>query len=76
MALINPHRAFADRVEASRANADIPVLKLAELTGIPKSTLQRKLKGVDEFSAGQLVAIATVLGCSAADWFAEANAAA
>ena len=75
MALITPHRQFADRVEASRANADIPVLKLAELTGIPKSTLQRKLKGVDEFSAGQLTAIASVLGCSAADWFADETAA-
>ena len=76
MALITPHRQFADRVEASRANADIPVLKLAELTGIPKSTLQRKLKGVDEFSAGQLTSIASVLGCSAAEWFVDDEAAA
>jgi transcriptional regulator with XRE-family HTH domain len=74
MADNHPHRAFAEKVDTSRSTAGISVLKLAELTDIPKSTLQRKLKGVDEFTAGQLARIASALGVSAAEWFTEAAA--
>lgn len=55
-------REVADRVIASMKDAGLSKSKLAELTGIPYSTLGRKLVGRTEFTFGELFSIAEVVG--------------
>ena len=61
MAETTPREALAKRVDRARTAADVSELELANRTHIPRTTLQRKLAGVAEFTVGELATIATVL---------------
>lgn len=54
---------LAQRIEAARTNAGLSVLQLSEKTGIPNSTLNRKLK----HSPGQFTLIELSLIADATD---------
>lgn len=49
-------------VRAAVASAEISVVVLSEQTGIPRTTLQRRLQGVSEFTVGEVDRIAQALG--------------
>lgn len=56
--------------------ADVSQQKLAAATGIPQSTLHRRLKAREErdsFTVDELEKIARALGVSIADFFASAD---
>jgi transcriptional regulator with XRE-family HTH domain len=53
---------IADRIKDAMETSGISVSKLAELTGIPRMTLSRRLANPTTFTLGELVRIAEVLG--------------
>jgi len=55
-------REVADKVAAAMGRAEVSKLRLAEVTGIPYSTLGRKLNGRGEFTFEELYLIAEALG--------------
>lgn len=61
MAETSPREALLRRITRARDAAGITDVELAERTLIARTTLQRKLAGVVEFTIGELDAIATVL---------------
>lgn len=60
--------AVATNVDQAIRDAGLSVLKVAEATGIPRTTLDRRLrsKGFSAFSVAELKAIADALGTTAA----------
>jgi len=58
----------AGRVEASRRAADIPRLQLAEVSGIARTTLARKLDGHMEFKLSELTTLSRCLGANFSEW--------
>jgi hypothetical protein len=64
-------RAVAGAVaEAIAANGHTQ-LSVSEATGIPRTTLLRRLGGVTPFTVAELAAIADFLGMAAADFLKE-----
>jgi len=55
-------RKVAAAVAEALATADISVLAAAERTGIPRSTLDRCLKGIRAFNIVELELVADLLG--------------
>lgn len=60
-------QAVAAKVDAARETAGLSVLALSEQSGVARSTLDRKLKGVGDFTVREIKALATALGLTAAD---------
>lgn len=52
----------AAAVEAARTSAGIGKDRLADQSGIPQTTLKRRLAGVSPFTVAELDAVASVLG--------------
>lgn len=52
------------------------VLGLSKATGIPRTTLDRRMRGLQSFTTSELIRIAEHLGVSAAEWVAAVEAAA
>lgn len=51
----------------------VPLAKVAEQSGIPYSTLYRKIKGAGDFTVAELFSVAAVIGADALAWVAEAQ---
>jgi len=62
---MNTAAAIAQVVEDLRTAAGTPEAQLSEATGIPRATLQRRLKG-SPFTVTELDAVATALDTDAA----------
>lgn len=58
---MNTTRATAEAVEAARKAAGISRLALSDQTGIPRSTLIRRLAGKQSFTVAEVEAIAHAL---------------
>ena len=69
-------RKVAAAVTEALVAADINVLAAAERTGIPRSTLDRCLKGIRAFNIVELELMAELLGRTVADFLAPEGAAA
>jgi len=69
-------RKVAEAVAEALASADISVLAAAERTGIPRTTLDRCLKGTRAFDIPELELVAELLGRPAADFLLTEGAAA
>lgn len=69
-------RKVAAAVAEALSTADISVLAAAERTGIPRATLDRRLKGVTAFDIVELELMATMLGRTVADFLVPEGAAA
>lgn len=69
-------RKVAAAVTEALVGADISVLAAAERTGIPRSTLDRCLKGTRAFDIVELELVAELLGRSVADFLVPEGAAA
>ncbi|HEY2644562.1 MAG TPA: helix-turn-helix transcriptional regulator [Galbitalea sp.] len=61
-----------ERVEQMRVELGIPMVELAQKTLIPRSTLQRKIRDIDELSVSELRRISDVYGVSVLSWFEDA----
>jgi hypothetical protein len=59
---------LAKRVSKARKQAEYPVLRLSTATGIPKSTLKRKLDGYSDFTIPELQALSQQLGVKCSEW--------
>lgn len=68
MGRINHTETIAKRVDASRCSLDIAVNRLAEASGIPRTTLQRKLKGAAEFTGGELIVLGDQMNVNPEVW--------
>lgn len=66
----------AAAVEAMRTGTDLSVTELAQRTGIPRSTLRRRLAGEHPFTVDELYATTEALGVHLAAPFEHANRAA
>lgn len=66
----NTTQTLAARVSASRATRELSYETLAERTGIPRTTLQRKLGGRTEFTVSELDALSRVLDTPVREWLA------
>lgn len=64
----NTTQVLAERVNTARKLADIPVFRLANATGIPNTTLKRKLSGHADFTVPELQALSLHLGVKFSDW--------
>jgi transcriptional regulator with XRE-family HTH domain len=60
---------IADRIDRIRAELDIPLTRLADETGIPRTTLQRLVKNGDDCSVHQLRLVSNALGVPFLSWF-------
>ena len=60
-------KTIAEVVSAARMKAGMPKKLLAERTGIPRTTLYRKLNGDADFTFPEIFRIATALGISPED---------
>ena len=60
-------QAVSAKVNQAREDAGLSVLSLSEKTGIPRSTLDRKIHGHADFSVREIKAIAIALNTSAAN---------
>lgn len=61
---------IASRIEEKRVQLGVSVKELAECTGIPRSTLQRRLGGFGPFDVGQLELIGERLNNTPiTEWF-------
>ncbi len=58
-------------VEKARKKAGVPLLRLEQLTGIPRSTLRRQIANPLNIPAGDLLSIATALGVDDADLYQQ-----
>lgn len=59
---------LAERVNTTRKLKEFPVLRLATATGIPKSTLKRKLDGHTDFTVPELQALSRHLDVKCSVW--------
>lgn len=66
---------IAERVAASLARSDETIASLSRKTDIPRTTLNRKLRGSGEFTATELRRISTVLDVRASYLLGESIAA-
>lgn len=66
---------IAEKVDRARKLDEVPVLRLADATGIPRTTLKRMLKGQSDFSVSHLIAVTAYLGIDCAELVREAVAA-
>jgi len=58
-------QAVSARINALRQSAGLSILTLSEKSGVPRTTLDRKLNGHADFSVREVKAIAEALGTSA-----------
>lgn len=68
-----PTRVAAE-VRAEMARKNITALELSQLTGIPQTTLARRLRGFVPFDVAELAAVATVLEVDTPDLMRRASA--
>jgi transcriptional regulator with XRE-family HTH domain len=68
MGRINHTKIIAERVDASRKSLGLAVNKLSEDSDIPRSSLQRKVKGATEFTVGELINIADQMEVDPEEW--------
>ena len=68
-------KAVAEAVREHIAIAGETQLSIAEVTGIPRTTLMRRLSGVTPFTVAELAAIASALGCTLGDLIVHEDAA-
>ena len=64
----------AARVRAAIDAAGLTLLGLSEATGIPRTTLTRRLSGVSSFTVEELEALARELGTDVSDWMRQGAA--
>lgn len=64
-------RSAAEAVNEIRREAKISVLALAKATGIPNTTLDRKLRGIGDLTIREAAAIAAALGTTLSALLAE-----
>jgi hypothetical protein len=62
----------AQRVGEAIKSGGYSVNAMAEATQIPRVTLIRRLSGATPFNTNELDSIASALGCSPADFYADA----
>lgn len=61
---------IATRINQKRIDLGVSVPELAAATGIPRTTLQRRLSGINAFNTPELEQISTRLCTPITDWFA------
>lgn len=67
-------RGVADVVRSALTTAGVSRREAAALTGIPLTTLQRRLTGLSPFLVTELDALATVTGTTVSAMFSQAEA--
>ncbi len=72
----NPTQTLHSRVRDSFAASGLSLNALAEATGIPRTTLRRKLAGLAEFTFSELIRLAAALDSDVAAWTAGLTVAA
>lgn len=60
---------IATRINQKRIDLGVSVPDLATSTGIPRTTLQRRLSGQQPFNTPELEQISVRLGTPITDWF-------
>jgi len=69
MVTLTPQTEIAAGVETLRSSRGIPVARLSDATGIPRTTLARKLPRGDDFTVSELRAISIILDVPLTYWF-------
>lgn len=65
-------QAVADRIARAIVDADLSKTKVSELSGIPRTTLDRKLRGGSDFGVQEVIVLAAVLDVSP-EWLFTGN---
>lgn len=60
-------------IETARLKAGLPLTSLSNLTGIPRTSLRRKIQHPSTLTLGELDALSAVLAIDAAETFAAIN---
>lgn len=59
---------LADRIDRCRVRQFLSVSALSRMTGIPRTSLGRQLRGERSFEVVQLMSLGTVLDVNYVDW--------
>lgn len=62
---------IADQVNTARKLQEIPLSRLADATGIPRTSLKRKIYGQYDFTVPELMAVSQYLGLRLSDVLRE-----
>jgi transcriptional regulator with XRE-family HTH domain len=68
----NSDSGIGRKIDAKRLELGFTQVQLADLAGIPRTTLQRKMRNPGTYTLDEIAAISTALGVTADYWLAAA----